>query len=136
MRVAFLPVVVLLAGGVAWGQATAGAATTRVQLTLRTAAPVVVPEAEPNPSQALIVNQEKALTLPLEQRSQALARLAAQRAAAQTSGLELIPTQWPHAKAEQIPTQWKAQVVLVGQAPLRPAKQPPASGAGVVVAPR
>lgn len=135
MRIAFLPVVVMLAGGVAWGQATAGAATTPVQFTLRTAAPVVVPEAEPSSAQTL-VQQEKALSLSLEQRGQALARLAAQRASAQTSGLELIPTQWPHTKAEQIPTQWKAQVILVGQAPLRPAKQPPASGAGVVVAPR
>lgn len=136
MRTAFLPGLVMLAGSVAWGQAPAGATAAPVEPTPQTNAPVLVLQAQRSSSRTLMLNPENALTLQLEQRGQALARLAAQREAAQASLLEPIPTQWPHAKAEQIPTQWKVQVVLVGGTPAPPAKQPAGTAAGAVVTPR
>jgi hypothetical protein len=138
MRMAFLPVAMVLAGGMAWGQTPVGATTAPVRLTAQMSAPVLVLQAQPNPSQALILKQEKALTAELQQRGQELARLAAQRnARSQASAPQLIPTQWPHARAELIPTQWpKVTIELVGGGPARPASQSAAQGAGSTVRPR
>lgn len=93
MRMAFLPVVMALAGGVAWGQSAAGA-TNPAMLVNRQIVPGVQ-----------TAQLSSALTLALL-RSPRPERPAASR-------LEPIPTQWPHAKLEPIPTQWKAKVMLV-----------------------
>jgi hypothetical protein len=105
MRLAFLPVVVVLAGGVAWSQTAAS----EMSFTARES---------PAP---LVLKAQNALTLAL---------VAAQRP--EVSGLQPIPTQWPHAKLEPIPTQWKAKVILVGGGPARPAGMP----AGALVVPK
>ncbi len=122
MRMAFLPVLVLLAGGVAWGQSAAG--ITDLSARVMPQAPLVVQAAQIRSAQPLVLTAQNGpvlLTLP-----------ASRNARQQVSGPEPIPTQWPHAKLEPIPTQWKAKVVLVGGGPARPAIQP----AGGVVTPR
>lgn len=122
MRMAFLPVMALLASGAAWGQS---AANVTAPVILRTQSPVVLQAAQWSSAQPLVLTAPDA---------QGPLRLLAPRSARhQTSGPEQIPTQWPHAKLEPIPTQWKAQVVLVGGGPARPAG---ASAAGAVVSPR
>lgn len=136
MRMAFLPVVIMLAGGLAWGQSAAGAMIPPAPATARTEAPVLALQGQSSGRRALVLQQERALTLKLKQEDQALARLAAQRnATAQASRSEPIPTEWPHAKAELIPTQWKAKVILVGKTPAQPAEEHPGTGLVFTTAP-
>jgi hypothetical protein len=138
MRMAFLPGLVMLAGGMAWGQTATSALPPPVQAAERTEAPVVVLQAQHRSSEALVLKQEKALTLALEQKGLALVQLKAERnQRPETSQPEPIPTQWPHAKAELIPTQWpKVRIELVGGGPARAAKPSAESTGAAVVVPR
>lgn len=126
MRMAFLPVVALLAGGVAWGQSASG--VTDLSARVISQAPLVVQAAQIRSAQPLALTAQNGpvlLTLP-----------TSRNARQQASGPEPIPTQWPHAKLEPIPTQWKAQVVLVGGASARPTGPSKLRDAGGVVTPR
>jgi hypothetical protein len=135
MRTAFLPVFILLAGGLAWGQTTGGASA---QSKTRTDAPVVAPRTQLTSAPSTILKLQNELTLTAAQieltRRARLKAPQTERPAA--SGPEQIPTQWPHAKLEPIPTQWKAQVILVGGAAARPAEKPAGKDAGAVVRPK
>lgn len=138
MRMAFLPVVLLLGGGVAMGQnpaTSAVKASDQAQLRAEAVLQAQLRKEAAAAEQAALQRSGQLQILTAQIEPAPLTLLGNSEPAA-SSGPEPIPTQWPKVKAEPIPTHWHAYVILVGGRAAPAAKPSPEKNAGGTVAPK
>ena len=132
MRTAYLSLVVLLAGGAAWGQTVGISAQPGQRTEPRVFSAPTLRGLTILPEPTARIPQRKTL-----RSAPGLLLAPAGRADSAISNPEAIPTQWPQAKLEPIPTHWpKVTVELVGGWPARSAQQRGGPGLGTTVVPK